>query len=98
MSSLRDLWGPPGQIGYIVNDLESAAQKWTDTIGIGRERTDAFDHGFKELDVLWCSFGWWDGEDDRVAFRVAPRDVATRAWHFVFDTCKEERSDYIYPL
>ena len=35
MSSLRDLWGPPGQIGYIVNDLESAAQKWTDTIGVG---------------------------------------------------------------
>lgn len=32
---LRDLWGPPGQIGYIVNDLESAAQKWTATIGIG---------------------------------------------------------------
>ena len=35
MSQLRDLWGPPGQIGYIVHDLESAAQKWTDTIGIG---------------------------------------------------------------
>ena len=35
MSSLRDLRGPPGQIGYIVNDLESAAQKWTDTIGVG---------------------------------------------------------------
>lgn len=35
MSSLRDLWGPVGQIGYIVNDLPQAAQKWTDTIGIG---------------------------------------------------------------
>ena len=35
MSPLRDLWGTPGQIGYIVNDLESAAQKWTDTVGIG---------------------------------------------------------------
>ena len=39
---LRDLWGPPGQIGYIVNDLESAAQKWTDTIGIGPWRI--FEH------------------------------------------------------
>ena len=35
MKALRDLWGPPGQIGYIVHDLEAAAQRWTDTIGIG---------------------------------------------------------------
>jgi len=42
VASLRELWGPPGQIGYIVNDLESAAQKWTDTIGIGPWRI--FEH------------------------------------------------------
>lgn len=33
--SLRELWGPIGQIGYMVKDLEAAAQKWTDTVGVG---------------------------------------------------------------
>ena len=33
--ALRELWGPPGQIGYVVTDLEAAARRWTDTIGIG---------------------------------------------------------------
>lgn len=32
---LRKLWGPVGQIGYIVHDLESSAQQWTQSIGIG---------------------------------------------------------------
>jgi len=35
VSALRDLWGPIGQIGYMVHDLESACQKWTDTVGVG---------------------------------------------------------------
>lgn len=34
-STLRELWGPVGQIGYMVHDLAAAAQKWTDTVGIG---------------------------------------------------------------
>jgi len=42
MSTLRELWGPPGQIGYMVHDLASAAQQWTDTIGIGPWRI--FEH------------------------------------------------------
>ncbi|MEM7094183.1 MAG: VOC family protein [Actinomycetota bacterium] len=32
---LRELFGPIGQIGYVVTDLMGAAQQWTDTIGIG---------------------------------------------------------------
>jgi len=32
---LRELWGPIGQIGYIVHDLETAAQQWTDSVGLG---------------------------------------------------------------
>lgn len=35
MKELRELWGPIGQIGYIVDDLDSAAQQWTDSIGLG---------------------------------------------------------------
>jgi hypothetical protein len=33
--ALRELWGPIGQIGYIVHDLATAMQHWTDTIGVG---------------------------------------------------------------
>jgi catechol 2,3-dioxygenase-like lactoylglutathione lyase family enzyme len=57
VSSLRELWGPPGQIGYIVNELETAAQKWTDTIGIGPWRIfehapfDSFDYNGEPSDV-----------------------------------------------
>lgn len=32
---LREIWGPIGQIGYVVDDLESAALQWTRSIGIG---------------------------------------------------------------
>jgi hypothetical protein len=32
---LRDLWGPVGQIGYVVHDLASAMQQWTDSVGVG---------------------------------------------------------------
>lgn len=31
----RELWGPIGQIGYVVNNLDEATAKWTDTIGVG---------------------------------------------------------------
>ena len=34
-STLRSLLGPVGQIGYVVHDLEAAAQTWFDTTGIG---------------------------------------------------------------
>ena len=33
--SLRELWGPIGQIGYIVHDLATAMRRWTDTVGVG---------------------------------------------------------------
>jgi catechol 2,3-dioxygenase-like lactoylglutathione lyase family enzyme len=33
--ALRELWGPIGQIGYVVTDLEAAAKQWTDSIGVG---------------------------------------------------------------
>lgn len=32
---LRKIWGPIGQIGYVVDDLESSALQWTTSIGIG---------------------------------------------------------------
>lgn len=32
---LREVWGPIGQIGYVVDDLDSAALQWTKSIGIG---------------------------------------------------------------
>ncbi len=32
---MSGLFGPVGQIGYVVNDLEEAAQRWVDTTGIG---------------------------------------------------------------
>lgn len=32
---LRELWGPIGQIGYVVKDLASAMQQWTDSVGVG---------------------------------------------------------------
>lgn len=35
MSELRELWGPIGQIGYVVSDLAASCQKWTDTVGVG---------------------------------------------------------------
>lgn len=31
----RALWGPIGQIGYIVTDLDAAVQQWTESIGLG---------------------------------------------------------------
>ncbi len=32
---MRDLWGPVGQLGYVVHDLEEAAARWAETTGIG---------------------------------------------------------------
>ena len=32
---MSTLFGPVGQIGYVVDDLEEAAQRWVDTTGIG---------------------------------------------------------------
>ena len=32
---MQNLFGPVGQIGYVVNDLEHAARTWFDTTGIG---------------------------------------------------------------
>jgi len=34
-SELREIWGPIGQIGYVVEDLEATALQWTKSIGIG---------------------------------------------------------------
>ena len=32
---MRDLYGPVGQIGYVVRDVEEAAARWVETTGIG---------------------------------------------------------------
>jgi catechol 2,3-dioxygenase-like lactoylglutathione lyase family enzyme len=32
---MRELFGPVGQIGYVVNDLEAAVTRWHATTGIG---------------------------------------------------------------
>lgn len=32
---MRDVFGPVGQIGYVVNDLEAATRRWYETTGIG---------------------------------------------------------------
>ena len=33
--ALRKLWGPVGQIGYVVRDVDAATKQWTDSIGVG---------------------------------------------------------------
>jgi catechol 2,3-dioxygenase-like lactoylglutathione lyase family enzyme len=32
---MREIFGPVGQIGYVVADLETAARRWYETTGIG---------------------------------------------------------------
>lgn len=32
---MRDFWGPVGQIGYVVSDVEAAATRWHEATGIG---------------------------------------------------------------
>lgn len=41
-AAIRAIYGPVGQIGYVVHDLERAVQSWVDTTGIGPWRV--FEH------------------------------------------------------
>ena len=59
---MRDLYGPVGQLGYVVHDLEEAAARWAETTGIGPWRT----LGRVELDHFT-----YEGEPSAVEIGIA---------------------------
>lgn len=59
---MRDLYGPVGQLGYVVHDLEEAAARWAETTGIGPWRS----LGRLELDHFT-----YDGEASDVEIGIA---------------------------
>lgn len=59
---MRDLYGPVGQLGYVVHDLEEAAARWAETTGIGPWRS----MGRVELDHFT-----YNGEASEVEIGIA---------------------------
>lgn len=59
---MRDLYGPVGQLGYVVDDLEAAAARWAETTGIGPWRV---------LDNVELDHFTYDGEDADVRIGIA---------------------------
>lgn len=59
---MRELFGPIGQIGYVVHDLEAAATGWAATTGIGPWRST----GLLELDHFV-----YEGEPSDVEIGIA---------------------------